>query len=112
MQKKTASRRSLRNSMVCFGLLLPQAEVLYRGRQGLGLVRPAVGRNLCGILLKAVVVQDVAIGGRIVITAHPKADEIPLFWTISEPASTRDLIHIHSELSHTWLRSGYQQSVL
>jgi len=91
-------------------LSLPQAEVLDRGRQRLRFVRPAVGDDFCGIPLKAVVVQDVAICSGIVITAHPKADEIPLLWTVSEPTSASDLIHIYSELSHTWLRSGYQQS--
>ena len=44
-------------------LSLPQAKVLDRGRQGLGLVALAVARDLRGILLKAVVVQDFAIGG-------------------------------------------------
>ena len=43
---------------------LPQADVLDRGRQRFGLVLLAVGRDLCGIALKAVVVQDVAIGSR------------------------------------------------
>ena len=41
---------------------LPQAKVLDRRRQGLGLVALAVARDLCGIPLKAVVVQDFAIG--------------------------------------------------
>ena len=50
------------------------------------------------------------IGGRIVITAHPKADEILNVRTVSEKASASDLIHIYAELSRTWLRSGYQQS--
>lgn len=89
---------------------LPQTDVLDRGRQRFGLVLLAVGRDLCGIALKAVVVQNVAIGGRIVITAHPKADKIPLLWTVSEPTATSDLIHIHADLSYTWLRSGRQQS--
>ena len=43
-------------------LSLPQAKVLDRRRQGLGLVALAVARDLCGIPLKAVVVQDFAIG--------------------------------------------------
>ena len=43
-------------------LSLPQAKVLDRRRQGLGLVALAVDRDLCGIPLKAVVVQDFAIG--------------------------------------------------
>ena len=73
---------------------LPQAEVLDRGRQRFGLVRLAVGRDLCGGFLETVVVQDLAIGGCIVVTAHPKADEIPVFWIVSEPASASDLIHI------------------
>jgi hypothetical protein len=89
---------------------LPQTDVLDRGRQRFGLVLLAVGRDLCGIALKAVVVQDVAIGSRIVITTHPKADKIPLLWTVSEPTATSDLIHIHADLSYTWLRSGRQQS--
>src|SRR6476661_2347722 len=88
----------------------PQTDVLDRGRQRFGLVLLAVGRDLCGIALKAVVVQNVAIGGRIVITAHPKADKIPLLWTVSEPTAASDLIHIHADLSYTWLRSGRQQS--
>ena len=64
-------------------------------------MRLAIVSDFCGIFLKAVVVQDVAIAGRIVIAAHPKADEIPLLWTVSQPASASDLIHIDSELSHT-----------
>jgi hypothetical protein len=43
-------------------LSLPQAKVLNRRRQGLRLVALAVARDLCGILLKAVVVQYFAIG--------------------------------------------------
>ena len=43
-------------------LSLPQAKVLDRRRQGLGLVALAVARDLYGIPLKAVVVQDFAIG--------------------------------------------------
>ena len=43
-------------------LSLPQAKVLNRRRQGLRLVALAIARDLCGILLKAVVVQDFAIG--------------------------------------------------
>ena len=43
----------------------------------------AIGRDPCGILLKAVVVQDVAVGGGIVITAHPKANKIPISATVS-----------------------------
>lgn len=82
---------------------LPYAEVLDRGRQRLRPVCPAVGRNLCGILLKAVVVQDVAIGNRIVIATHPKADEIPDRWTVSEIASASDLIHVYTDLSHARL---------
>jgi len=57
---------------------LPQADVLDRCRKRFGLVLLAVGRDLCGISLKADVVQDIAISGRIVIAAHPKTDEIPL----------------------------------
>src|SRR5262249_7341113 len=82
---------------------LPQADILDRGRQRFGLVLPAICRDLCRIALKAIVIQNVAIGGRIVITAHPKADEIPLLRTISEPATTGDLIHIYSNLSRAWL---------
>ena len=43
-------------------LSLPQAKILNRRRQGLGLVALAVARDLCGIPLKAVVIQDFAIG--------------------------------------------------
>ena len=43
-------------------LSLPQAKVLDRRRQGFGLVALAVTRDLCRIPLKAVVVQDFAIG--------------------------------------------------
>ena len=43
-------------------LSLPQAKVLDRRRQGFGLVALAVARDLCRIPLKAVVVQDFAIG--------------------------------------------------
>ena len=43
-------------------LSLPQAKVLDRRRQGFGLVALAVARDLCGIPLKAVVIQDFAIG--------------------------------------------------
>src|SRR5262245_25587099 len=89
---------------------LPQADVLDRGRQRLGFVLFAVCRDLCGIALKAVVVKDVAVSGRVVIAAHPKADKIPLLWTVSEPATASDLIHIYADLSYRWLRSGYKQS--
>ena len=80
---------------------LPQTDVLDRGRQRFGLVLLAVGRDLCGIALKAVVVQNVAIGGRIVITAHPKANEIPDLRTVSEPATASDPIHIHIDFIST-----------
>jgi len=100
----------VQRSLQLVAVSLLQADVLDRGRQRFGLVLLAVGRDLCGIVLKAVVVQDVAIGGRIVITAHPKADEIPVLRTVSEPAPASDLIHIYAELSYSWLRSGYQQS--
>ena len=90
--------------------LLPQADVLNRSRQRFGLVFLAVGRDLCRIPLQPVVVQDVAIRRRIVVTAHPKADELPFLWTVSEPASASDLIHIDADLSCAWLRSGHQQS--
>jgi hypothetical protein len=96
-------------SLGAIPLSLKQAELFDRGRQRLGLVFLAVGRDLCGIPLKAVVVQDFAICGRIVITAQPKADEISALWIVSEPAPASDLIHIHPDLSHTWLRSSHQQ---
>jgi hypothetical protein len=73
-----------------------------RFRQRVGLVRLAVGRDLCRIALQAVVVQDVAVGGSIVITAHPKADEFSVLRTVPEPISTSDLVHIHTDLSRTW----------
>jgi hypothetical protein len=79
----------------------PQANVLDRGRKRSGPILLAVGRYLGRIPLEAVVVQDVAIGGCIVITAHPKTDEIPFFWTVSEISSASDLIHVHGDLSHT-----------
>ena len=59
------SRRRTPFSIACrdaISLSLPQTKVLDRGRQGLGLVALAVARNLGGILLKAVVVQDRAVG--------------------------------------------------
>src|SRR4051794_26074102 len=59
---------------------LPQTYILDRSRQRFGLILPTVGYDLFGIPLKPVIVQDVAIGSRIVITAHPKTDEIPFFW--------------------------------
>jgi hypothetical protein len=95
------SRRSLRNPIRYFGLLLPQAEVLDRGWQSLGLVGPAVARDFRRVLLKGVIVQDGAIGGRIVITANPKADEIPVLLAIPKPTAASDLIHIYSDLSRT-----------
>ena len=49
---------------------------LDRGRQSVGLVVFTIRRNLCGVFLQAIVIQDVAVTGRVVITAHPKADEI------------------------------------
>ena len=69
----------------CDQSLVPQTEFLIAVGRRLGLVALAVRRDLCGIFLKAVVVQDFAIGRGIVITAHPKADKIPVFWTVSEP---------------------------
>ena len=77
-----------------YKLLVLAGAFLNRGWQGVGLVVLAVRRNLCRIALQAVVVQDVAVGGGIVITAHPKADEIPVLRTVSEPISASDLIHI------------------
>ena len=50
-------------------LSLPQAKVLNRRRQGLRPVALAITRDLCGILLKAVVVQYFAITGRHRISA-------------------------------------------
>src|SRR6266576_4263466 len=89
---------------------VPQADVLDRGRQTLGLVALAVRRNLCRIFLQTVVVQDVAVGGGIVITAHPIADEFPILRTVSEPISASHIIHIDTDLSRTWQRTGYQQN--
>ena len=83
-------------------LSLPQAKILDRRRQSLGLVALAVACDLCGISLKAVVVQDFAIGSRIVITAHPKTYEIPFFRIVSEPPSASDLIHVYADLSSAW----------
>jgi hypothetical protein len=83
-------------------LSLPQAKILDRRRQSLGLVALAVACDLCGIPLKAVVVQDFAIGSRIVITAHPKTNEIPFFRTVSEPPTASDLIHVCADLSSAW----------
>jgi hypothetical protein len=92
-------------------IALPQANGMDCGRQHLGLVLVAVGRDLRGILLQGVVVQHVAVASGIVITTHPKADEISLVWTGSEPTTARDLIHIDADLSFAWLlRTGYQQS--
>src|SRR5262245_46828111 len=88
---------------------LPQSDIPDCGRQRLGLVLLAVGRDLGGVLLEALVVQDAAVGGRIVITAHPKADEIPILRLVSKPAPAGDLIHINADLSHAQLRSGHDQ---
>ena len=87
-----------------------QADVLDRGRQTLGLVALAVRRNPCRIFLHTVVVQDVAVGGGIVITAHPIADELSVLRTVSEPISASHIIHIDTDLSRTWQRTGYQQN--
>src|SRR5258707_15525117 len=73
-------------------------------------MRPAVGGDFCGILLKPVVVQNVAIGGRIVIATHPRSDEITNVGAISEKVSASDLIHIYANLSRTWQCSANQQS--
>jgi hypothetical protein len=80
-------------------LSFPQAEVLNRGRQSLGFVGPAVARDFRRVLLKGVIVQNGAIGSRIVISANPKADEISVLLAISEPAPASDLVHIYSDLS-------------
>jgi hypothetical protein len=82
-------------------LSFPQAEALDRGRQSLGFVGPAVARDFRRVLLKGVIVQDGAIGSRIVITANPKADEIPVLLAIPKPTAASDLIHIYSDLSRT-----------
>ena len=54
---------------------------LNRGRQSVGLVVFAIRRNLCGVFLQAIVVQDVTVTGRVVIAAHPKADKVPVMPT-------------------------------
>ena len=89
---------------------VPQADVLDCSWQTLGLVALAVRRNLCRIFLQTVVVQDVAVGRGIVITAHPIADKFPILWTVSEPISASHIIHIDTDLSRTWQRTGYQQN--
>ena len=67
---------------------------LDRGRQSVGLVVFAIRRNLCGVFLQAIVIQDVAVTGRVVIAAHPKADKVPIILAVSEPISASDPIHI------------------
>ena len=88
---------------------MPHTEVLNRCRQGLGLMGSAVACDFRGIVLKLVVIQDGAIRSRIVITAYPKADEIPVFLAVSKPTTAGDLIHIYSDLSRTRDRSGRQK---
>jgi hypothetical protein len=67
---------------------------LDRGRQSVGLVVFTIRRNLCGVFLQAIVIQDVAVTGRVVIAAHPKADKVPIILAVSEPISASDPIHI------------------
>jgi hypothetical protein len=100
-QKDRQLQRPLRNPNRRLRLSFPQAEVLDRGRQGLGFVGPAVASDFRRVLLKGVIVQDGAIGGRIVITANPKADEIPVLLAVPKPTPASDLIHIYTDLSRT-----------
>jgi hypothetical protein len=67
---------------------------LNRGRQIVGLVVFAIRRNLCGVLLQAIVVQDVTVTGRVVVAAHPIADKVPIILALPEPISASDPIHI------------------
>jgi hypothetical protein len=40
---------------------------LNRGRQSVGLVVFAIRRNLCGVFLHAIIVQDITVGGALLI---------------------------------------------
>ena len=69
------------------------------GRQRVGFVLLAKGRNLLGILLQAIVVQNIIVRCGAVIAAQEKSDEIPVRRAVSQPITASDLVHVQLDLS-------------
>src|SRR5262249_22553965 len=71
---------------------------LDRRRERFWFILLAVGKNLRGIRLQTVIIEDAAVCGRIVITAHPVLDELLPFWTKCKPLAAGDVIHVQVDL--------------
>jgi hypothetical protein len=70
--------------------------------QRIGFAFFAIGDDLLGILLQAVVVQNIIICGGVVLAAQEKPYEIPVCWSVSQPIPASDLVHVQLNLSRSW----------
>src|SRR5215813_15317435 len=66
-----------------------------RGWKRVRSVLLAVRQNLRGIPLQAVVIQNIAVCRRVVISAHPISHEILALRAVSKPILASHLVHIH-----------------
>src|SRR6516162_5830286 len=71
---------------------------LDRGRKRFGFILFAEGQNLGGILLQAIIIENAAVRGRIVITARPILHKLLCVWTESKPLAACDVIHVQIDL--------------
>src|SRR5262245_6945541 len=68
--------------------------VLDRSRQCLRLVPLAIGLDLCKIPLQAVIVENAAVSGRVVVAAHPVLHELPPVRIKCKPLTAFDVGHV------------------
>jgi hypothetical protein len=72
------------------------------GWQRIGFALFAIGDDFLGILLQAIVVQNIVICGRVVVAAQEKPYEILVCWRVSQPIPASDLVHVQLDLSRGW----------
>ena len=79
-----------------------------RGWKRFGFILLAEGQNLRRILLQAVIVENAAIRGRVVITAHPVLHELLCVRRECKPLAASYVIHVQINLCRARYCSGGQ----